>query len=219
MASCGLRRHHGAHQAAPADALPSTGTAAPRKRWLEPSIRDVRCQGWQRHHPGRFGDDIYIYRTGYGNGVIVEVDFVDQTDTVKLRDLNASQITTLKSGNDLVIWLNATGERLTVKDQFSTAGTFGIEQIAFADHTTWNRATIGLTAGFAGTDLADSLLGGFGTDVFAGLSGNDTIDGAGGTDTVLFGGSWRDYAITYEPLTQTFTLSDRRAGAPTASTR
>jgi Ca2+-binding RTX toxin-like protein len=201
-------------QAAAADAHPVNGTAAAEALNGTSLAETFDSLAGADTITGGAGEDIYIYRTGYGNDIIVEDNNVGETDTLKLRDLTASQIVLLQSGNDLVINISPTGELLTIKNQFNFSGTaYGVEEIVFSDRTVWNRAQIN-PVGFAGTAAADSLLGGFGSDAFAGLGGNDTIDGAGGTDTVIYGGNWRDYAISYNAGTATYTLGDRRAGAP-----
>ena len=200
-------------QAAPADAHPVNGTAAAEAlngSGFLPETFDSKAGN--DTITGGSGEDIYIYRTGYGNDTIIEDNNSGETDTLKLRDLTASQITLLQAGNDLVITINPTGERITIKNQLS-GSAFGVEEIVFSDRTVWKRDAIN-PVGFAGTDAADSLLGGFGADAFAGLGGNDTIDGAFGTDTAIYTGNWRDYAISYNSGTATYSLSDRRVGAP-----
>ncbi len=201
-------------QAAAADARLVNGTAAAEAIAGTDFAETFNSKAGNDTITGGFGEDIYIWRTGYGNDVITEVSSSTETDTLKLRDLTSSQVTLLQSGNDLIILANPTGEHITIKDQFNFSGVFGIEEILFSDRIVWDRNALSVTAGFAGTDLADSLLGSFGDDVLAGLGGNDTIDGSFGTDTAVFGGNWRDFAITYNSGTAAFTLSDRRVGVP-----
>ena len=56
-------------------------------------------------------------------------------------------------------------------------------------HSTTGRYTVG-------TDLADTLLGGAGNDVFDGGSGNDQLTGGSGSDTARFSGNRALYTIT-----------------------
>ncbi|SNT01411.1 Ca2+-binding protein, RTX toxin-related [Tardiphaga sp. OK246] len=91
---------------------------------------------------GGAGEDIYIYRSGDGNDVITDTSTADEIDTLKLKDLTSGQVTLLKSGADLVIHVNATGQDITIKDQFTT-DKFGIDEIVFSDRTVWDRAAIG----------------------------------------------------------------------------
>ena len=60
----------------------------------------------------------------------------------------------------------------------------------------------------------DSLIGGAGDDELTGGAGNDTINGGDGSDTVVFSGARNDYSISYNAATQTYTVTDRRSGAP-----
>jgi Ca2+-binding RTX toxin-like protein len=91
---------------------------------------------------GGAGEDIYIYRSGDGNDVITDTSTADEIDTLKLKDLTSGQVALLKSGVDLVIHVNATGQDITIKDQFTT-DKFGIDEIVFSDRTVWDRAAIG----------------------------------------------------------------------------
>ncbi|MGM4963072.1 calcium-binding protein [Tardiphaga sp. 1201_B9_N1_1] len=96
---------------------------------------------------GGYGEDIYIYHAGDGNDIITEVNSESDTDTLKLRDFTASQISLLKSGNDLIVHVNASGAEITIVDQFSTNGSLGIEEILFSDRTVWDRTAIANRAG------------------------------------------------------------------------
>ena len=58
------------------------------------------------------------------------------------------------------------------------------------------------------------LIGGPGNDTFTGGGGNDTIIGGGGIDTAVYSGNRANYAISYNAVTRTFTISDQRAGSP-----
>lgn len=60
----------------------------------------------------------------------------------------------------------------------------------------------------------DALIGGTGDDELTGGAGNDTINGGDGSDTVVFSGNRNDYTISYNAATQTYTVTDRRSGAP-----
>ncbi|GMO16472.1 MULTISPECIES: FG-GAP-like repeat-containing protein [Bradyrhizobium] len=66
----------------------------------------------------------------------------------------------------------------------------------------------------AGNAIANTLNGGGGNDTITGGAGNDTIIGGSGTDTAVYSGNEANYAISYNPATQTFTIADQRFGAP-----
>lgn len=79
----------------------------------------------------------------------------------------------------------ATGQRLTVTDQFrSTTANYGVEQIKFADGVIWDRAQISTAALFRGTSGADTITGNASATGYDMGAGNDAI-----TDT-LGGGDW-----------------------------
>jgi serralysin len=65
-----------------------------------------------------------------------------------------------------------------------------------------------------GNVIANVLNGGSGNDTITGGGGNDTIDGGAGTDTAAYSGNKANYAITYNAVTQTFTVVDQRSGSP-----
>lgn len=65
-----------------------------------------------------------------------------------------------------------------------------------------------------GNAIANALNGGSGNDTLTGGGGNDTIDGGAGSDTAVYSGNRTNYAITYNAVTQTFTVVDQRSGSP-----
>ncbi|MGY4513578.1 FG-GAP-like repeat-containing protein [Bradyrhizobium sp. USDA 3650] len=65
-----------------------------------------------------------------------------------------------------------------------------------------------------GNAIANTLKGGGGNDTITGGGGNDTIDGGSGTDTAVYSGNEANYAISYNSMTQTFTIVDQRSGSP-----
>ena len=89
-------------------------------------------------------------------------------------------------GNDLVIEaLGATGETIRVNGQFAMTNS-GVEQIAFADGTAWDRTEIAADAWIRGTAGNDTLAGTTGADTLYGGHGNDVIAGGAGGDTVVY---------------------------------
>jgi Ca2+-binding RTX toxin-like protein len=133
---------------------------------------------------GFVGSDTYIYRAGSGNDVISESGADAGTDNIKLVGLNASDVEFMRWGNNLYVTIIATGERIQVDNQFS--GGAGIEQVSFADGSTWDRAQIASAAWLRGTSGNDTISGTSGNDtIFAG-AGNDSMAGGAGNDTFVF---------------------------------
>ena len=108
------------------------------------------------------------------------------TDIVKLVGLNPSDVTFIhvNNSNHLQIQINSTGEILTVLDQFN--GTNGIEQVLFADGTTWDRSQIQTAAWYRGTASNENIYGSTAADTIDSKGGNDYQEGRGGGDTYIY---------------------------------
>ena len=142
---------------------------------------------------GGAGSDTYVYAVGDGNDRIHE-DFNSGIDTLRLTNLNAADVSfagALGNPDDLIITVTATGETIRVDNQFTSmaASNYSIDQIAFADGTTWNMAAIAAatTFTFVGTPGNDTLNGTAYHDVINGGAGNDTINGNAGDDIITGG--------------------------------
>jgi Ca2+-binding RTX toxin-like protein len=90
----------------------------------------------------------------------------------------------MRWGNALYITIIATGERVMVENQF--ANGWGVEQVTFANGSTWDRAQIASAAWLRGTSGNDSISGTSGNDTIFGGAGNDTMAGGAGSDTFVF---------------------------------
>jgi Ca2+-binding RTX toxin-like protein len=137
---------------------------------------------------GGYGNDTYVYASGDGNDLIRDIGFNFNNDVLKLTNLNASDVTFGRSAadtNDLLINITATGETITVDDHFLGTAT-GLEQIQFANGTTWNRSQIQAAAWLQGTSGADTITGTDGDDIIAGKGGDDTLLGGYGNDTYVY---------------------------------
>lgn len=163
---------------------------------------------------GYGGADTYHFGRGDGADTIYEgVDTVyeDQADTVAFdSDISALDITFTKTGNDLVVNVLGTTDKITVKDYFyisysqvenftfSTGLTYGVTEVtALANRT---QATSGNDT-LIGTIAIDRMEGGLGNDILKGLSQSDAYvyslgDGAdtiyedayvSDTDKIIFG--------------------------------
>ena len=141
---------------------------------------------------GWSGGDTYVFRTGSGNDTIAESADSSATDKLRLVGLSVTDVTLTRVGADLVVAINATGEKVTVSGHFY--GTFnGIEQIVFDDATTWDRAAIAERAWIRGTGSAETINGTNDADTIDGGGGNDALNGGGSGDTYIFGtGSGND---------------------------
>ncbi|WP_183142275.1 calcium-binding protein [Pseudomonas cichorii] len=142
---------------------------------------------------GDAGNDTYLFYRGAGQDWISDYDnSAGNLDVIKLAEgLKPADIQLSRSLNDLYIGIAGTNDRLTVSGWFSNTANL-IEQIQFADGTTWNASTIKtMSNGTAsqgndavyGDDVLDDVINGFGgNDKLYGLGGNDTLLGGAGDD-------------------------------------
>ena len=150
---------------------------------------------------GGVGDDVIVFGRGDGQDVIWGTDDATATrvNTLLLKagvlpaDLVLKRVVDLGYPS-LEVGIAGTTDNVTVRyffygdDQFN--GFNPLQQIKFADGTTWNMAAImakylGGTAGadsIAGTVYADLISGQAGDDTLMGGAGNDTLDGGAGND-------------------------------------
>ncbi|SDZ60258.1 Ca2+-binding protein, RTX toxin-related [Variovorax sp. YR266] len=171
---------------------------------------------------GGDGSDVYRFARGWGQDTVNNYDVsAGKTDAIEFAaGIAASDIVATRSGDALILSLKGTTDTITISSYFSADGTSGykLEQIRFADGTSWDYATTkakittvnppsGVTlqgtaaddtlSGGTGNDTlnggagADLLQGGEGNDTLNGEAGNDTLDGGAGNDT-LNGGAGND---------------------------
>ncbi|TWB46390.1 Ca2+-binding RTX toxin-like protein [Rhizobium sp. ERR 922] len=152
------------------------------------------------------GSDTYVYAKGDGNDYINDDSgSTSETDTLRLTNLNASDVFLTRSGAHSILTVKETGETITLDEQFySATANWGIEKIQFADGTAWDRAAIQSASWIRGTASSDTL---------SGTTGNDTIDGGGGNDTL--NGLAGDDAFVFKANFGRDTITDFTAGATT----
>jgi len=147
---------------------------------------------------GGSGNDVYLFGRGDGKDTIV-TDYgtaAGKLNILQFKDgIAAADIVASRSGNDLILGIAGTRDRVTVQ-HFFLNGICGnvynpIQQAKFSDGTTWDVATLSAKA-FEGTAAADTLNGTVNADALHGQGGNDTLYGGNGND-VLDGGAGNDY--------------------------
>ncbi len=161
------------------------------------------------------GDDTYVFGRGDGQDVICDHDQLNGQDKIRFKagisaaDLILSrQSSDLAGFDDLVIDIQGSGERITIRYHFHVdSGTgvaeWAIERFEFADGTIWNMAAIqarlndssnSATAAdntIVGNDSADTIDALEGNDFVSGGLGNDVVSGGAGND-ILFGNDGSD---------------------------
>ena len=137
---------------------------------------------------GGQGSDAYLWAAGHGSDWIVEYGYGADTDSLLLASLETADVTLGRSGSDLLVTIDATGETVTVSSQFSDNGS-GIEEISFADGTVLDRDAIASEAWYRGGSGDDQLYGSADDETFLGGTGNDRFYGGQGDDSFVFDGA------------------------------
>ncbi len=152
---------------------------------------------------GNEGSDTYVFNSGWGQDTIYNYDTsTGRSDVIAFGDgIAASDIVATRSGDDLILSLRNSSDRVTVQSHFNSdaTGPYRIEQVRFADGTSWDVAAVKALVQ-APTSGADNLYGYASDDTLNGLDGNDTLRGYGGNDTLrgdagadtLYGGDGND---------------------------
>jgi len=135
---------------------------------------------------GLGGDDEYRYASGDGNDAIMDNGLSTDTDILRLTDLNSADVSLFRSDERLIVRDNSTGQQITVYSQFNPDPAVGIEQIAFADGTTWDRTRIAQEAWIEGDSFNNAIAGTDGNDTIVGGLGNDSLSGGAGSDTYRY---------------------------------
>ncbi|WP_282599544.1 calcium-binding protein, partial [Ralstonia pseudosolanacearum] len=152
---------------------------------------------------GNEGSDTYVFNSGWGQDTIYNYDTSSgRSDVIAFGDgIAASDIIATRSGDDLILSLRNSSDRVTVQSYFysDATGPYRTDLVRFADGTSWDVAAVKALV-LVPTSGADNLYGYASDDALNGLDGNDTIRGYGGNDTLrgdagadnLFGGDGND---------------------------
>jgi len=159
------------------------------------------------HLEGGLGSDIYQFGRGSGQDTIDNFTENDPTvgrqDTILLgAGIATTDVVTIRSGDDLILTINGTSDKLTVSGYFSADATTAsaVDAIQFANGTLWTINTLKsrVLSGTTGNDTItgyatnDTLSGGNGNDILIGGGGNDTLYGGANND-ILDGGAGNDF--------------------------
>ncbi|MDP2794671.1 MAG: calcium-binding protein, partial [Sulfurisoma sp.] len=172
---------------------------------------------------GGTGNDTYLFGRGDGQDRISSWEWTQtKQDVIQFKEgVLPSDIVVTRQGNNLILNINGTQDRLTMDSYFGSDGVFnphGIEAIRFGEGTTWVYADVRAVTAVA-TEGDDCLVGyndiddvinglggndtifvGGGNDALDGGAGDDWLDGGVGNDTYLFGtGSGQDVINDWDP--------------------
>ncbi|WP_232831085.1 calcium-binding protein, partial [Peristeroidobacter agariperforans] len=155
---------------------------------------------------GGYGSDTYRFGLGGGQDTINNDSdsyngsadpTVGKVDVLQFKEgVLASDVTITRSGDNLILKIAGTTDQVTIRNYFANDGVsargYAVEQIRFADGTTWDVATIKeralvATSGddnLTGYATDDTITGGAGNDRIDARQGNDIVDGGDGNDTI-----------------------------------
>ena len=192
---------------------------------------------------GMGGDDTYEYSRGDGFDTITEAAGNGTLDKLNLSNISAGAISLVQSGTDVTVVVagSAPGAgdsgSILLKGQLSGANV-GVEQIIFADGTTWfsadirnqilQQASTSADDIITGFSSADTIRAGGGDDIISGLSGNDSylyargdgndtitepISGGDGDKLVLEGINPSDVSLLRNGSDVTLVIAESNPGA------
>ncbi|MCE2746599.1 MAG: RTX toxin, partial [Burkholderiales bacterium] len=147
---------------------------------------------------GGTGNNTYLFGKGDGQDTIGSSydTAVNKLSVLQFKAgvTPAEVIVTRSIYNHLVLSIAGTTDKVTIQYFFhndNPANEYNpIQQVSFADGTSWNIETIKAMA-ITGNDTDQNLSGYNGDDTIDGLGGNDTVNGRAGNDT-LNGGEGND---------------------------
>ncbi|HEX8062715.1 MAG TPA: calcium-binding protein [Allosphingosinicella sp.] len=152
---------------------------------------------------GGEGGDVFRFGPGFGEDIIDDADGSAGGGQDRIQFLGSilpADLTVTVDGDDVLISINGTTDRIRVKDMMADPASV-IEEVAFADGTVSylpnllaNRFQTGTDGNdvLVGTIFADTLHGEAGDDSLHGGAGADYLDGGSGND-LLAGGTGDDY--------------------------
>lgn len=143
------------------------------------------------------GNDTYLFGRGDGQDTVIDGDWTTgNSDTLRFKEgVMPADLRFIRSGNDLVLAIRDSGDRVTLKQYFDedwrgANGPYLIERIAFADGTGMSFADVQEIL-FAGSEDAETIIGSRMDDVLTAQGGDDVVLGGAGRD-VLDGGAGND---------------------------
>jgi Ca2+-binding RTX toxin-like protein len=135
---------------------------------------------------GGAGDDVYLFGRGSGRDTVKDYDkTVGNVDTIRIAaDVNPSDVTAQRLGEDLRLALAGTNDTLTVENWFWNDVHYSrVERIEFADGTVWDVDAVKQQT-LQGTENHDSLIGYESNDTIQGYGSDDSLYGRGGDDLI-----------------------------------
>jgi Ca2+-binding RTX toxin-like protein len=172
----------------------TTGTTGNDSIYGSPGADTFDGKGGNDYEIGNRGADTFVFNSGYGLLEINESAGTLANTSAALRlgaGITVSQVHVSSdiSGN-IFVTDGVSGDQVKI-DKMMTwnlfgYNTYGVQQLQFADGTTWTWQQIVDAATTGGSAGNDSLYGSPSGDVFDGKGGSDYEQGNGGADTFIF---------------------------------
>jgi len=125
---------------------------------------------------GGAGNDVFVHAAGGGDDVVQDSG---GADAIRFgAGIAASSVTVRRSGNDLQLRLSGGNGSVTVKDWFASSAK-RVEQVQFADGTTWNESAIRTRLTSGGSPGNDDHGGGSCGDERSSSQGDNDHHGGG----------------------------------------
>lgn len=146
---------------------------------------------------GGAGNDFYKFSSSSGNDQINDIGIAGANggiDTLEIDPaLTLAELQISRNATDLFITVAATGNTITIENQFGDDGTQRIEYFNI-NGTSYSYQYLPQLMSLQGTAAADTLSGQTWSEYIYGQAGDDTID-AGDGDDVLIGGTGNDSLV------------------------
>jgi VCBS repeat-containing protein len=134
---------------------------------------------------GYFGNDVYKFSRGFGQDVIYDER---DTDAIEFDStITASEVSVVKSadGGSLILKVAGTEDRITISRALWDAD-HALEQVRFANGTTWSHADLVAKANTPLPAADHVLTGGAGNDTLVSTGASELLRGGDGSDTYVF---------------------------------
>ncbi len=142
-----------------------------------------------------FGSETdFIWRAGSGNDTIVNRAYDGGNSRVVMDGLTRDEVSFARNGLDMVITLIATGETVTVQNQFQPVQSgrkAGVREVVFEDGS-FGRDALANASLVPATAGDDVIIGGWDNEFFRGLAGDDDMNGGQGSDIYVCKGDGND---------------------------
>ncbi|HBG49568.1 MAG TPA: hypothetical protein DDW90_08735 [Cyanobacteria bacterium UBA9971] len=141
-------------------------------------------------------DNKNIYTFNKGNGQVTIFDNSGYDTLIFGNSIVQADLEKYIFGNDLVVAIKDTNDKITIKNWFVNSNKFKIEEFKFADGSVQTLADIENNLIIEGSNSNNNII--FGTqydDKIYTFGGNDTIDGGLGADTMIGGNANDTYYV------------------------